>query len=163
MGTGRVPVGADRARDADAQRQNAAIGIEREFAFGALIAAMARRLEFLEPRRPPAHWPPQLARGVGAHDVLRMHQRLHAETATDIADDDTNLLRRKAEQHGEHALVAGRVLRCRLERESPRTRDEFGHTAARFQRHRRDALVVDRDADCLRRCANARSHAAASP
>jgi hypothetical protein len=116
---------------------------------GALIAAVARRLEFLEAGRAPAHRPRQLARGMRADDVFRMHERLHAEAATDIADDDAHPLGCQAEQLSDRALESGRILRARVN-ESPRFRVESA-TAARFQRHRRDALVVDRDADDLRR------------
>ncbi len=148
---GRVSVGADRARDAHAQREDAAVGIEREFALGALVAAMARRLEFLEPRRPPAHRAPQLARRVRADDILRMHQRFHAEAATDIADDDPHLLGRQIEQLGERALVAGRVLRSRVKGEPSRGRVKFGDAAARLERHRSQPLVVDRHAHLMSR------------
>ena len=135
--------GADIAERIDLQRENAALAIERQARPVPLIAPHVRRQEILRPVGAPSHRPAELARRVADERILGRKAGLHAEAAADVADDDPELIRLRAEHGTQQFARAGRRLVLRVERGA--TVLDHGDARARLERHGDHPLVVELD------------------
>jgi hypothetical protein len=79
-------VGADVGERADAQRQHLAARVECHLGAADEVASVRRGEEVFHAFGLPLHRPLQLQRGIRDGDVLGVDAGLHAEAATDIAD-----------------------------------------------------------------------------
>ena len=124
--------------------------VDGERDFGELVATVPASLEVLVACRTPAHRAAELARGVGADDILGVEHRLHAEPAADVADAHAHRIRRQLEHVGELLLLSRRRLRTRMQGQASARGVELGSPGARLEGHGREALVVDGDGDDMR-------------
>ncbi len=138
-------VGADVADDVDAQTEDLAVSIEGKLSVVDLVATVIAPEEFLAAARAPVHRALEFARGPGADDVFGIQLRLHAETAADIAHDDTHALHRYLQAGFRQGLLQSRrILATGAQGHASTAGIEFGNAAARFHAHRHEPLVVQR-------------------
>src|SRR6185437_2577053 len=102
---------------------------------------MARREKLLDALRRVADGTLQAPRGERDDDILGIEARLHAEAASDVADDDAHGLRAHAEDVAQLVAKTGRRLAARPEREALRSRIERRQRRSRLDRRSGDALV----------------------
>ena len=127
-----------------AQGQDLAVGVEREFRMGDVVAAMRVGQEEFRAVRRPFHRPARLARGPQANDFLRIDENLRAEAAADVGRDHPQfVLRRHADKGGDDQARHVRVLRGIPEREIVVAGVVFGERRARLDRVRHQAVVDD--------------------
>ncbi len=106
-------VGAHVGEVVEAHAEDAAILIQRQFAFVMNIASLLVAEEHLRTRPDPFHRAPELLRRVKERAVFWIRVEAHAETAADFLGDDPHFLGRHAEDrrelpaHGAHALRGG--------------------------------------------------------
>ena len=133
----------------DAQAQNFAALVEREFAGHDLIAALrVAEQRFRTRRRPFDRTAADPARRPHHERVFRIAAVLHAEAAADIGRDDAQFGLRDA-QHlaGDRGAGAVRILRGRVERVVVRLGMVVPDRGARLDRIGGDAGVVDLQRD----------------
>ena len=134
---------------ADAQAENLALVVEREFAGDDLIAAVRIAEKRLRARRHPFHRPAADAARRPRHQrVLRIAAVLHAETAADIRRDHAHF-RLGDFQHlaGDGGTGAVRILRGRIERVIVAFGMIMADRGARLDRIGADARVVQLELD----------------
>ena len=125
-----------------AQREHAAVGIERQLGMAGLAAAVHGGQELLHALGLPLDGPRGLQRGPGDGDVLGVGAGLHAEAAAHVAHRHAHGLGAQAGQAGhQRAAQAGGHLRARAQHEPAFV--EPGVEAARLQCRGRQALVLD--------------------
>ena len=122
-----------------AQREDAAVLVERERGLAEQVATMRGRQEFLDALRGPLDRSLQLARAVGRNDVFSIKRGLHAEPAADVAHQNAHLVGRNAEHlvahfvanpgrrlaaHAERDAIGGGVIACECGARLDRRRDE---------------------------------------
>ncbi len=131
-----------------AQAQKTSVGGERQFALDLQGAAVGPRHEFFGPRGDPQYGLVELGRRQGHRRFLGDKGGLAAERAADIGCDDPDRALAKPEDRRQIGARAMRGLRREMDREfsfMARRQDR-----ARFQRHRCDARIGERDAYDLR-------------
>jgi hypothetical protein len=133
-------VGAHVGLRVHAQRQDAAVGGQRQFGVRAHVAAVVRGQEFLAAVGGPLHRALQLPGAPGDRQVLGIGAGLHAEAAADVAHRHAHLLAREAQHVAQRGAHARRHLRAHAQREAAVVGDRRQH-GARLQRQRRHALV----------------------
>lgn len=136
-------VGADVGQRVDAQREDLAVGIERELSMRGHIAPVRGRQEFLAAVGHPFHRALQHMRAVRDGDVFRVGAGLHAEAAADIADHHAHLLLRQADGVAHRAAHARRHLGAHADAEAARAFLDVGQHHARLDRERHHTLVDD--------------------
>ena len=132
----RVEVGAEVADQAGAQREHAAVGVERELGVDVQAAPLVDGERALGPRLRPLHGPPERDRGERDRGRLGLRCALAAERAADVGDDDVELLGRAAQHLRQPVELAVRVLRGEPEREDVGGGVVRGEDDARLERRR---------------------------
>jgi hypothetical protein len=126
--------------------------IERQLGTARDIAAVDRGQELLDPLGAPLDRALERPRRPGDGDVLGVGTGLHAEATADVADKDTHLPGAQARQRvGDRAAHAGGQLAAQANHQPAGAFLDRGVDAARLERARRQALVVDVDDDVVGR------------
>ena len=143
-GRGRRKVGAHGVARANAQSDEFAVRIQRQFGIRQHIAPMSVVEQAFSAARRPAHRPAECPRGMANEDILVKGVVLHAESAADIGADDTDVGLRDAEdigcQDGPHTVG---ILRCRIDDQAAVGRIDGGDRRTRFHAVGRYPVVVD--------------------
>ena len=107
-------VGADVEIDGHAQRQEGAVGVERQLDGRDVIAPVLVGHEPLAPVGRPLHRPAQALGRPQHEDHLRVDAAAHAEAAADVAGDDAHLVLRHFQDRRRRACGcrAGPGCRC---------------------------------------------------
>ncbi len=79
----------------DAQALDLAVGVERQFGVGHVIAAVRVGQERFRPLGRPFDRPVDLLRRPGANGLLGVNENLGAEAAADVGRDDAQLVSRE--------------------------------------------------------------------
>ena len=133
----------------DAQPQNLAVLVERQFAGDDLVAALRVAQQRFRPRRYPFHRPAaDAARRPHHQRIFRIAAVLHAKTAADVGRDDAQFCLRDF-QHlaGDGRAGAVRILRRRIERVIVAVGMIVPDRGARLDRVGGDAGIVELERD----------------
>ena len=128
-----------------AERQEPAIGGERQFGADLLVAAVVVGQHRFGARGYPLDRPADTARGPDDDGFFGIDLALHAETAAHVAGDDADAAFRDMQDLvGEALTHAMHVLRAGIEGVAPCPRIKVAYAAARLHRHRAQAVVEER-------------------
>ena len=140
-------IGAEIGHRLDLEGEKAPVAIERQGAFGDMIAALRIALERLIAPAHPFDRPAEAARRPQHQGMFRIDEIFHAEAAAEVARDDADLawlqahaLRRQI-AHGEMIVAIG------MQPIAPARRVIFPQRAARLDRRRRHPVVAKLDLD----------------
>ncbi len=139
----RAEIGAHVAGAGEPQREEAAVGVERELGDLLVVAAVAVGEEARRALVGPFDRPPEQARAVQHRDVFGIGLRLHAEGAADIAGEQAQLGRRNVEDFGELAAQAEHALASDMEGEALALRIVGGDRGARLHGVDDEAVVEE--------------------
>ena len=140
------------------QAEEAAVGVERQFGMGEMIARLVVGNEALRARADPAHRPPQPPRRPGDDALFGVELALVAEAAADIGRDDAQRALRDAELLGDRAADVVRRLRGAVERQPVGRRVDRRHRGTRLDRGADEAIVHEIDRDLVRGRPKRRAH-----
>ncbi len=145
-GAGRIS--ADVGQRVAAQREDAAVGIEREFHLRLDVAPVRGGREVFAALGRPFDRPLQVPGRMGHHHVFRIDAGLHAEAAAHVADRDADLFGLQPQRRADRRAHTGRHLRADADGEALGRgrcacllRLDAGQHRARLQRQRDHALV----------------------
>src|SRR5262249_41117979 len=129
------------------QREEPAVGGERELDLGDEVASLVVGDERLPAGRGEFHWPAELARRPEREPVLDVDAVLRAEVTADVRGADASLVRLDAEHGGEVALLAHRAARAGVKRVAAARGVVRAERGARLDRDRGAASDVELHAD----------------
>ncbi len=150
-------IGAEIGCRGDAERQDAALGVEGELAEAHVVAAHVVAEERLAALAHPLDGTAELARRPQHQHMLRIERVLGTEAAADVADDDADPVVGQVEHRmGEIMLQPVRHLRHGVERQPSAGGIVEAEGAARFHRRDHDAVVDHLEARHAGRAGKAR-------
>ena len=152
LGVSSPQIGPAVLQQVHAQRAHAAVAVGRERRRLELIAPCDRRDHVLAAGLDPLHGPAGEPRGLRERELLGVDVDLRAEAAADVRRDHAHLRLGDAADRRHERPHEVRHLGRGVERELAARGDPVGDHAARLQRDRREALVVDRQRDLDGRC-----------
>ena len=133
-------VGADVGQRRHAQRQELAVGIQRQLGVGHVVARVLVGGNRLAPLAPPLHGAAELARGPQDEAMLGILPALGAEGAADVAHDHADgVLRHLEDVGGQRVAHAVGILHVGVERVAPLAGIPRAERAARLHVLRVDA------------------------
>ena len=132
------------------QRQEGAVGIERELGGELVVAAVAVGDEAARALVGPLDRAAERARGMQHADIFGKRRRLHAERAAHVRRQDADLLRLDLEDLRHVAAQAEHALRGRMQREAPARRIVDADRRARLHGAHHHATVDELDARHMR-------------
>ncbi len=136
-------IGADVADDVGAQRQNAAIIVERQFGVDDFVKTLAVGGEVFQAVAGPFDRALQQPRRGANKNFLRIERALAAKTAADIGRDDANAVPRNIERRRQRIADDAGHLRCRMQGQRVAARLVFGEAGARLDRDRALAMHAE--------------------